>query len=62
MIVENVFIPVSRLVKEEELEDLNDLENLLSVRCRKCGRKIPLANCSWDTDENPICFCGGYCR
>ena len=62
MILDDIFIPVAKPAKEEEPEDLNNLESLLSVRCQKCGRKIPLARCSWDTNENPICICGGYCR
>ena len=43
--------------KQEDIEqeDLNDLEKVLSSRCVYCGRKVNLATCAFDGNENPCC-------
>jgi hypothetical protein len=41
--------------QEQTEEDLNDLDSLLMVRCVRCGKKISLANCHFDENENPVC-------
>jgi hypothetical protein len=51
---------------EEELnptENLEDMNELLSIKCHRCGRKISLMTCGFDEDENAICrkYSGG-CR
>lgn len=40
---------------EHEQENLNDLDDLFSVRCKRCRKKINLKTCSFDEYENPIC-------
>ena len=45
---------------EENLEDLN---KLLQVKCKRCRRTISLATCDFDEDENAICrIYSGGCR
>jgi hypothetical protein len=58
MIQNQVTEPNERTPEEIEAENLDEL---LTTRCRWCGRKISLLNCSWDGLENAICA-GGSCR
>ena len=47
----------------ESEENLEDLNKLLQVKCKRCRKTISLANCDFDEDENPICrIYSGGCR
>lgn len=48
-------LPPETQVEEEEQEDLGNLEELLSVRCVRCGRKINILNALFDENESPVC-------
>jgi DNA-directed RNA polymerase subunit RPC12/RpoP len=47
-------------IEEAKQENLDNLDELLAVRCKYCGKKIDLRHCSFDAYESPICF--GGCR
>lgn len=39
----------------EEEEDLSNLEEVFSVRCARCGKKLSLLNAGFDENESAIC-------